>query len=308
MIEVNNLTYEYPGIRALDRISFRIGKGTITALLGPNGAGKSTLLECLAGIRKPFSGNVIIDDIDIFEFPRQCNNIIGFLPSSYGLYENFTVRQNLRYFAYSHKLAKSKLESSVDYVTQKLNLQHHLNERAGNLSRGIRQRLAIGQVIIHEPKVLLLEKPTTGLDPVARELLIQMFLDYKKKGVTILITSHIFAELDQYADSLLILHNGLVVNHILSTGISKVKKQISFYVLNPPENLKEILEQYAKVKRVIINKNRVTLYFGGNETEQHELLKNLMDNGLQINEFCVVRNNIEKQYHRFTSRQVYVNS
>ena len=168
MIEVENLVYEYPTARALKGVSLRVAAQTITALVGPNGAGKTTLLRCLAALEDPYSGKVRIGGLDTVERPREIHATLGYLPDFYGLYDDLTVRRCLSYAARSHGIGSAMVAAAVEKAAGRVSLLDRLESKAGELSRGLRQRLAIGQSIVHEPHVLLLDEPAAGLDPQAR--------------------------------------------------------------------------------------------------------------------------------------------
>ena len=211
MIEVRDLVYEYPNKRALDGVSLTVAPQTITALVGPNGAGKTTLLRCLAALEAPYSGTVLIDGLDTREAPRQIHARLGYLPDFYGLYDELTVRRVLTYAAWSHGLAPALAGAAVEKAADRVGLVDRLETKAGELSRGLRQRLAIGQAIVHEPKVLLLDEPAAGLDPQARRDLSALLLQLRDAGMTLVVSSHILAELEDYCSVMIIVDDGRVV-------------------------------------------------------------------------------------------------
>lgn len=208
LLLVNNLTYDYPGKRALNNVSFKIEPRTITALVGPNGAGKSTLLRCLAGLDLPLQGRINIDQIDVLNNPREAHALMGYLPDSYGLYEDLTVHQCLLYQAMAHSITKHLISNRIQETAEALEIQQHLNQEVGSLSRGQRQRVAIAQTLLHQPKLLLLDEPATNLDPEARHQLAQIFKNLAETGVTLLVSSHILAELEDYCTDMLVLREG----------------------------------------------------------------------------------------------------
>ncbi len=213
MIEVKKLIYEYPDYRVLDGISFTIPKASITALKGENGTGKTTLIECIAGVRKPFSGEIRINGIDTQKNPRVCNKYMGFLPTFYGLYDKLTVRQNLTYYAHANKIEKRNVKNQVEKTAGNLQLSGVLEKKIGTLSRGYRQLVALAQALIHDPQLLLLEKPTTGLDPQASDNLIKLLRELNQDGVTIVVSCHILSELDNFANEFLHLESGWIKKH-----------------------------------------------------------------------------------------------
>jgi len=211
MIDVRDLVYEYPAKRALDGVTLRVAPQTITALVGPNGAGKTTLLRCLAALETPYAGSVTIDGLDTREAPREIHGRLGYLPDFYGLYDDLSVRRCLAYAARSHGIAPALAGAAVEKAAQRVGVLDRLESRAGELSRGLRQRLAIGQAIVHEPKVLLLDEPAAGLDPQARRDLSGLLVTLAQTGMTLVVSSHILAELEDYCSQMIIIDGGRVV-------------------------------------------------------------------------------------------------
>jgi len=213
LIVVKDLTFDYPGYRALNRVSFSIPAGSVTALVGPNGAGKTTLMRCITALDTPLSGSVQVAGVDVFEFPREVHRRMGYLSDHFGLYSELTVAQGLEYAARSQGVASSEVTQAVERTAQRMGLSDKLGNPARALSRGQRQRLAIGQAIIHGPQVLLLDEPASGLDPEARSALAQVFKDLQAHGMTLLVSSHILAELDEYSTHMLAIDLGRVMEH-----------------------------------------------------------------------------------------------
>ncbi|MGN6149108.1 MAG: ABC transporter ATP-binding protein [Rhizomicrobium sp.] len=211
MIDVRDLVYEYPSKRALEGVSLAVPAQTIVALVGPNGAGKTTLLRCLAALEPPYSGVVTIDGLDTREHPREIHSRLGYLPDFYGLYDELSVRRCLTYAAWSHGIAAAAVEPAVVKAAERVGLSDRMETKAGELSRGLRQRLGIGQAIVHEPKVLLLDEPAAGLDPQARRDLSVLLLELRDAGMTLVVSSHILAELEDYCSEMIIIENGRVV-------------------------------------------------------------------------------------------------
>ena len=213
MIEVSQLIVDYPGHRALHGISLQIASGTVTALVGPNGAGKSTLLRCITGLESPLAGSVRVAGLDVQEDPRRAHAHMGYLSDFFGLYETLTVAQCLQYAAESQGLSRQAATQRVQAVAQQLALSDKLGNAARNLSRGQRQRVAIGQAIIHEPQVLLLDEPASGLDPEARSSLSALFRQLHAQGMTLVVSSHILSELDEYCTHILSIRDGRISSH-----------------------------------------------------------------------------------------------
>lgn len=213
MIDVRDLRFDYPGTRALDGISFRLAAGSVTALVGPNGAGKTTLLRCLAGLDAPHGGTVRIDGIDVGSDPRAAHARLGFLPDHFGLYAELSARRCLLHAGASRGLRGADLDRRVVATAARVGLTAKLDARAGSLSRGQRQRLALAQAILHRPKVLLLDEPASGLDPEARAALSELMRALAADGMTLLVSSHILAELEAYCSAMLVLSGGRILEH-----------------------------------------------------------------------------------------------
>ena len=213
MIEVSQLVFEYPGHRALDGVSVSIGAGSVTALVGPNGAGKSTLMRCIAGLDQPLSGHIRVKDLSVEERPREVHRHLGYLSDFFGLYDRLSVIRCLQYSALSMGVAPSGVPARVQQVAAQLGLTELLHRHPTELSRGHRQRLAIGQAIVHQPSVLLLDEPASGLDPDARSSLSQLFRQLQAQGMTLIVSSHILSELDEYCTHILSIRNGRIESH-----------------------------------------------------------------------------------------------
>lgn len=210
---VDGVSFDYPGHRALADVSFSLEQGSITALVGPNGAGKTTLMRCLAALDTPFDGKIAVASIDTAENPRAVHRCVGYLADEFGLYNALTVRRHLLHFAAMHKVPSALRGERVAATAQKLGLEARLDANAGTLSRGWRQRLAIAIAIVHAPRLLILDEPASGLDPEARAELAALLRRLAAEGMTIIVSSHILAELEDYSTHMLILKAGRVVTH-----------------------------------------------------------------------------------------------
>lgn len=227
MIEVRDLVYEYPTKRALDGVSLRIEAGTITALVGPNGAGKTTLMRCLAALEMPYSGSVTINGLDTRQEPRRIHENLSFLPDFFGLYDSLSVRRCLTFAARAHGMSGNAAEAAVEKAAERVGLTDRMKQRAAELSRGLRQRLAIGQAIVHEPKVIMLDEPASGLDPDARRSLSALFLELQASGLTLIVSSHILSELEDYSGSMIIIQGGKMVG---GQAVALSEDRISYLV------------------------------------------------------------------------------
>lgn len=222
-IEVRALTYDYPKTRALDSVSVQLPQGSITALVGPNGAGKSTLMRCMAALDTPLEGEVWVHGKSASDYPREIHRQLGYLPDFFGLYDELTVEQSLRYFAAANGVAKAEISAACERMLARCGLTPYRTQLAGGLSRGWRQRLGMAQAMVHRPGILLLDEPASGLDPEARVALSTLMRDLKSEGMTILVSSHILSELEDYCDRMIILREGRVVEEQTQHASSAAK-------------------------------------------------------------------------------------
>jgi len=295
IIRVEGLVFEYPGLRALDDVAFSIEAGSITALVGPNGAGKTTLLRCLAGLERPLSGRIEIDGIDVLENPRECHKRVGYLSDFFGLYEDLTVRQCLRFVAESHGTPPQDAGPLVERTAADLGLQGRLDVRTGELSRGLRQRVAICQAITHVPKLLLLDEPSAGLDPEARLELALLFRMLRERGMTLLVSSHILAELEEYSSEMLILRDGRIIEQqALRGGQDAARMRVELAADSP--TLREILAGFDSVQILQADARSAVFLIRGDRHKRHELLRMLLARGCAVCAFAEEQVNLQESY------------
>jgi len=231
IIEVESITKTYKKnlkeIKALDNISFFVKKNEILGILGPNGAGKTTLLKIITGITKQDSGNIkIFDNYNIYEIKDK----IGFLPENPEFLKNITAYELLK-FSLSVS-GKPTDKSRIEYILNFVNLYKEKNERVRNFSKGMLQRVGIAQAIVHEPDVLILDEPMSGLDPLGRRMVMEIIEKYYKEGKTILFSTHNLDDIDALCTNLIIIKSGQMK---LFTHINELRKN-SVYTVEVEEN------------------------------------------------------------------------
>ncbi|MFT4560681.1 MAG: ABC-2 type transport system ATP-binding protein [Gammaproteobacteria bacterium] len=295
MIDVRHLTFEYPGHRALDDVSFTIERNSVTALVGPNGSGKTTLMRCLCGLEQPLSGNIVVDGIDVVDQPRQSHERMGYLSDFFGLYNELSVRQCMRHAAEANR-ASGDLTAAIKSTAENLRLSDRLDQPVGELSRGLRQRVAIAQAIIHEPKVLILDEPASGLDPEARHDLAELFKLLRTTGMTLLVSSHILAELEAYASEMLIIRDGRIVDQQLLTTPTASIRRLLIEVIGPTNKAVEIIEKHPEVRIVDATDNQIICELAGDHAAQHELLMQLVSRGAKVVNFSTRDVDLQHSY------------
>ena len=301
-IEVSLLLFEYPGVRALDDVSFSVATGSVTALVGPNGAGKTTLLRCLAGLEQPLLGSIQVAGVNVLEEPRAVHRKIGYLSDFYGLYDALTVRQCFAYAAASYGVEDATVDTAVGRTAERLGLGGLLARRAAELSRGQRQRVAIGQALIHDPEVLMLDEPASGLDPEARHELALLFTRLSGEGMTLLVSSHILAELDEYSTHMLVMKEGRLVEAkplgAPAPGTRQVRVALARPVAQLAARLGELLRAIPGLKVLEAGDAGATLEFAGGPEVQSDMLRLLVVAGLAVTSFAAERENLHQSYLR----------
>lgn len=311
MIEVSQLVFEYPGHRALDGVSLSIAAGSVTALVGPNGAGKSTLMRCIAGLEQPLSGQVRVKGLSVEEQPREVHRHLGYLSDFYGLYDRLSVMRCLQYSALSMGVAPGDVDVRVRQVAAQLGLTELLHRHPTELSRGQRQRVAIGQAIVHQPGVLLLDEPASGLDPDARSSLSTLFRQLQAQGMTLIVSSHILSELDEYCTHILSIRDGRIESHEALTPHSEGQPAAAgqppqLYALEVAMEQSEGLE--ARLRQALLStsvqdfdttgRRPIQLWLPAAASARAQWLTQLVQAGIPVAALYPVRERLQDRYAR----------
>ena len=296
MIDVHDLVYEYPTTRALKGVSLHVAPQTITALVGPNGAGKTTLLRCLAALEDPYSGTVAVGGHDTRSEPRLIHALLGYLPDFYGLYDALSVRRVLSYAARSRGISAALTPSAVEKAAGRVGLLDRMDRKAGELSRGLRQRLAIAQSIVHEPKVLLLDEPAAGLDPQARRDLSSLLVALKDNGMTLVVSSHILAELEDYCSEMIIIEDGLIVGGQAVKVKDVERPRYMLEIATARSDLREFLAGRGGVDVIEADDYHALFTHTKNAAARARLIKALLGAGFEVSSFGESNKALEDAY------------
>ena len=270
--------------------------GSITAVVGPNGAGKSTLFKCLIGLESPVQGTIHIDSINITDNPRAINGKIAYLAENIGVYDQLTIRQSLNYAASLHLMKVPDVNRSVQELCKELAIDDRLDVKLSKLSKGLRQCVAIAQAVIHSPSIILLDEPSSGLDPEARHRVISLFKKLQQNGATLLISTHLLSEIESYYSNLLIIKDGHLIR---SESVNKAQTNLTLIKLKMDEGQASVvneLELNPKVSFQEQTADGVTFYFNGDKEQQAKLLKSLVSLNSTISSFEVVPEDLQNKY------------
>ncbi len=210
-VQIHNLRVSYGKLKAVRGISFEIPQGEVFGFIGPNGAGKSTTIKVLATLIRPNAGVVKIGGISVPDNPMKIRRMIGYMPDYFGTYEDLTAAEYLHFFAAAYQLPRAERERTIGDVLTLTDLNHKADAAVDSLSRGMKQRLGLARVLLHDPDLLLLDEPASGLDPRARIEVRELLKALKAMGKTIIISSHILHELAQFCTRIGIVEAGRLV-------------------------------------------------------------------------------------------------
>lgn len=211
MLEIRELTRSYGSFLALDHLNMTIGDGELHGFVGPNGAGKTTTMRILATLLRPTSGSAALDGVDVVRNPRQMHRLMGYMPDFFGVYDRLKTWEYLDFYARCYGFGYKERLQMIDSLLELVNLTDKRESYVDVLSRGMKQRLCLARALIHDPKLLILDEPASGMDPRARAEMKNILRTLKSMGKTVLISSHILPELSEMCDALTIIDHGKLV-------------------------------------------------------------------------------------------------
>lgn len=283
-IEVNNLTKVFGRFIAVNGVTFNVKEGEVFGFLGANGAGKSTTIRMLIGILSPTSGDAIVGGYSVVKNPDLVKKNIGYMSQKFSLYNDLTVEENIRFFAGVYGLFGKRYEERKKWVLKVANLEKMENVLTGSLPGGIKQRLALGTAVIHEPKIVFLDEPTSGVDPISRRNFWDLINDLSGNGTTVLVTTH-YLEEAEFCNDIILMNSG----KLIAQGNSKSLK--TNYIKNPIVEIEseriidslEILEKEKWVGETSVFGNYIHIILKENALDENKITDLLQNkNGIKV--------------------------
>jgi len=309
MLEIRELTRTYGAFTALDHLSITIGDGELHGFVGPNGAGKTTTMRILATLLPPTSGTALIDGEDVRENPRRVRELVGYMPDFFGVYDHLKTWEYLDFYARCYGLDRQKRQRMIEQLLELVNLADRRDVYVDALSRGMKQRLCLAHALIHDPKLLILDEPASGMDPRARAEMKGILRTLKDLGKTVLISSHILPELSEMCDALTIIdHGSLVFSGAVEALASRMQGKAPITLTLLPADGEKMLQSAVSLLKQFPGVTGIergdgltlSIAYDGDEAGAAELLRRLLLDGVQVVDFHRPPMNLEKVFMEVT--------
>jgi len=303
VVHIDNLRVSYGKVQAVRGISIEIPKGEVYGFIGPNGAGKSSTMKVLATLLTDFRGRAHVSGINVANDPHAVRERIGYMPDFFGVYEDLTSLEYLHFFAAAYRIDRVKRKSVVNDVLELTDLIGKADSPVDGLSRGMKQRLALARVLLHDPELLLLDEPASGLDPRARIEVRELLKALKEMGKTILISSHILHELEQLCTRIGIIEQGKMVAQGSLDDIYRqlqIMRLVHVRLTDPAEDLADKVRQLPGVKSVEEQVNRWAIKLQDKQEAVEDLHDSLVQLGARVHMFQPEAMDMETVFMKLT--------
>lgn len=303
MLEIRDLYKRYGKFTALDGLELEIGKGELFGFVGPNGAGKTTTMRIMAGLLKADSGIVRIDGIDAISQPRKIKEKIGYMPDFFGVYDNLKAMEYMEFYASIYGLNGLEAKQLCRDLMKLVNLADKEDVYVDSLSRGMKQRLCLARSLVHNPELLILDEPASGLDPRARYEMKEILKNLSNMGKTIVISSHILPELAEMCTSIGIIEHGkMVIKGTVDDIMSRMSASNPLIIkfVSGKQEAVRLLKEDPQVQNIAIQEDSVAIGFSGGSEEEAVLLGRLVSQGVGICHFGREEGNLESLFMQIT--------
>ena len=303
MLEINNLVKRYGQFLAVDHLSLHVSPGTIFGFVGPNGAGKTTTMRIMVGLLKATEGTVRIGGLDVTGNSRMLHEKIGYMPDFFGVYDNLKVAEYMDFYAGTYGISYAERADIIDNLLEIVNLSDKKDAYVDSLSRGMKQRLCLARSLVHDPELLILDEPASGLDPRARVEMKEVLKQLQAMGKTIIISSHILPELAELCTEVGIINRGkLAIQGSMQEIMAKLNQKRVIYVKSTGQmdRMLRLLEEQPGVCEIYENALDVEFDFDGTDDDLANILKRLVTEGIPILAFREKEGNLEEVFMQVT--------
>lgn len=303
MIKTQDLTKVYGELRAINKLTLELVEGDLFGYIGPNGSGKTTTMRILATLLQPTWGEATVCGYSIYTHPKEIRRLIGYMPDFFGVYDDMKVIEYLEFFAAAYRIKGAKRRQICNEVLDLVDLGYKREAFVTSLSRGMTQRLGLARVLLHDPKVLLLDEPASGLDPRARIEIRGLLKELRKMGKTIMVSSHILPELADICNKVGIIERGeLLVNANVSDVMKQVRQRtlLNIGVTEGIEGAAKLLEQSSLVESVDTRDGKIFVTLKENVDDYCELAAMLIEAGYKLKLFKEDEINLETAFMALT--------
>lgn len=303
MIEARDLTKKYGELYAIHKIDLKLERGDVFGFIGPNGAGKTTTMRILATLLNPTWGEAYVGGYSIYSKPKEIRRIIGYMPDFFGVYDNMKVIEYLEFFAAAYRIKGHARRKICDEVLELVDLGYKREALVTSLSRGMTQRLGLARVLLHDPQVLLLDEPASGLDPRARIEIRGLLKELRNMGKTIMVSSHILPELADICNKVGIIERGeLHYNDTVDELMKLVRQQtvLRIGIAGDSDPAAALIEQSSYVEKVEAHDGQLRVTLVAGEHDYSELSKALIDAGHRLTRLTEEEINLETAFMALT--------
>lgn len=305
MLEIKNLYKNYGKYTAVNNLNLDVAKGEIFGFVGPNGAGKTSTMKIIAGLMPPTSGKVYVDGVDAVNESRKVKEKIGYMPDFFGVYDDLKVKEYLEFYASIYGINGKESRKVCGDLLELVDLTSKENAYVDSLSRGMKQRLCLARSLVHNPELLILDEPASGMDPRARFEMKDILRTLKDMGKTIIISSHILPELAELCSTIGIIERGnIVIKGTVEEIMLNVynSRPLKIKILGKLEEAIAVLKEIPKVDRISAEGSTITVAFSGVDEEISKLLERLILNKISIVSFGQSEGNLEEVFMKVTEK------
>ena len=306
MLQISHLYKNYGKFQAVRDLNLHVPKGDLFGFVGPNGAGKTTTIRMVCGLMPPTEGTITIHGVDALLHPKEIKKQIGYVPDFFGVYDNLKVSEYMDFYGSMYRMTSREITAVSNDLLELVNLSDKKEVYVDTLSRGMKQRLCVARALIHNPSLLVLDEPNSGLDPRARVEMKELLQNLRGMGKTIVISSHILSELAEMCTTIGIIDHGqMMVKGTVDEIMTRLNTSnpLQIRIVEGMDQAVKILKENPTVVNLSVDANMLLVGFKGNEEEEAALLASLIQNDVRVSSFVRDTGNLEEVFMRVTGNK-----